>query len=178
MANHKGSVLGPNPDRPRQSQKAFDTALADRLSRFDPRRPVFVEAEGRRIGIVHLCPSLFETMQVGTTIFIQPPLDARVEFLLDDYAWLRENPDKLREYLSRLKMLRGKEAIERWNGLIDAGQWPALIEDLLVTHYDPLYRKSAGSDPSGAAFTASKLDPETFRTLAQDIRARFDKISR
>jgi len=177
MANHKGSVLGLNPDQPRQSQKAFDTALADHLSRFDPRRPVFVEAEGRRIGIIHLPPSLFDTMTVGTTIFIQPSLEARVEFLLDDYAWLKEKPEMLREYLSRLKIVRGKETIERWNGLIDAGQWPALIEDLLVTHYDPLYRKSAGN-AVGAAFTALKLDQETFKNLAQDIRARFDKIQK
>jgi tRNA 2-selenouridine synthase len=181
MANHKGSVLGPNPDRPKQSCKAFDTALIEKLSGFNRAEPVFVEAEGRRIGIIHLPPLLYETMRTGRILQIKPAIKARVKFLIEDYSWLTEQPETLREYLSVLKAIRGKDTVGRWHELIEARDWPALVEDLLITHYDPLYKKSSSRDFSAGieedVFAAEKLEPETFLALAKEIQARLDSFT-
>ncbi len=97
MAEHKGSVLGINPVNRAQSQKSFDTKLAARLSAFDPARPVFVEAESRRIGIVQLPLSLYEGMKGGILVIPELPLDERVSYLSSEYAWFKNHPENLKE---------------------------------------------------------------------------------
>lgn len=54
LANHRASVLGGLPDRDQPTQRGFETALWQALGRLSPDRPVFVEAENRRIGKLHL----------------------------------------------------------------------------------------------------------------------------
>ena len=36
----------------------------------------------------------------------------------------------------------GKVQIAKWNESIDAGEFPELVEELLVKHYDPSYQSS------------------------------------
>ena len=36
----------------------------------------------------------------------------------------------------------GHAASDRWIGQADAGDWDALVEDLLLHHYDPSYAKA------------------------------------
>ena len=54
LACHRGSVLGGLPDAPQPTQKWFDSQLWNALRRFDPARPVWVESESRKIGVLHL----------------------------------------------------------------------------------------------------------------------------
>src|SRR5699024_11767235 len=49
LARHRGSLLGGLPDCPQPSQRGFETALYDAIRNLDPARPVFIEAESRRI---------------------------------------------------------------------------------------------------------------------------------
>ena len=68
LASHKGSVLGVLPGQPQPDQKWFETLLLQALERFDPARPVFVEAESRKIGRLHVPEALIERVaaQAGT----------------------------------------------------------------------------------------------------------------
>ncbi|WP_374516307.1 tRNA 2-selenouridine(34) synthase MnmH, partial [Brevundimonas sp.] len=61
LAAHRGSLFGAMPGG-QPSQKAFETALHDALSRLDPARPVVVEAESSRIGERVLPPSLWAAL--------------------------------------------------------------------------------------------------------------------
>ena len=70
LARHRGSLLGDLPGAPQPSQKAFESALLERLDPFDPARPVFVESESRRVGTVQLPDALRERANAeinGTT---------------------------------------------------------------------------------------------------------------
>jgi hypothetical protein len=49
LAQHRGSVLGLEPGETQPSQKLFETRVWADLRRFDPNRPVFVEAESKRL---------------------------------------------------------------------------------------------------------------------------------
>jgi len=177
MAGHRGSVLGFDPSCPKQSQKSFDTQLVEKLSGFDPARPVFVEAESRKIGIVHLPGILHKEMKRGELVVLDLPVSERVAYLSGEYVWFKEHPEKLKDRLSVLKKIRGKETIAKWFDMIDAQQWDALVEELLSVHYDPLYNGSSHreytDDNARHTFPAAGINAEEFERLAGEIIGKF-----
>ena len=142
LAAHRGSVLGDLPGQPQPSQKAFETGLGAALSRLDLARPVFIEAESRRIGQIHLPTPLLERMRASPCIEIEAPLAARLQLVLEDYAHLGHEPERLAERLSQLRGLHANERIDQWLAWARAGQLAPLFEDLMVAHYDPAYARS------------------------------------
>jgi tRNA 2-selenouridine synthase len=54
LASHRGSLLGAVPGEPQPTQKSFDSLLLDRLRKFDGAKPVWVEAESKKIGNLQL----------------------------------------------------------------------------------------------------------------------------
>jgi len=149
LASHKGSVLGVLPGQPQPGQKWFETLLLRELQGFDPARPVFVEAESRRIGRLHLPDALIERIRGGECIRIDATLAARVAFLLTDYAYFPAMPALLGERLLVLRNLVSRKTMERWHEMIAAGEWPALVRALLEEHYDPLYQRSQDHNFTG-----------------------------
>lgn len=170
LAAHKGSVLGGLPEAPQPSQKAFETALYSALSYFTPERPVFIEAESRRIGRLNLPGQLYAAIRSAPCLRIAASVEARVTFLLTDYAYFLDDP-QLPEKLSRLKELHSRETMARWQGMAKSRDFPALVGELLTQHYDPLYARSqhraAGSDTQEYRLTA--LTPSALEELATRI---------
>jgi tRNA 2-selenouridine synthase len=176
LAAHKGSVLGELPSTPQPSQKMFDTLLLDTLSRLDPLRPVYVESESKRIGQVQLPESLFEKMNQSPWLSVQASLQARVDFLLNDYAYWLDDP-QLIAHLERLKPNCGQERVERWKTLVAQKDFATLVSELLTEHYDHFYKRSvrqahSASDPA-RVFTATDLSPASVNSLAQGIVHNF-----
>ena len=149
LASHKGSVLGVLLGQPQPSQKRFETLLLRELQRFDPARPVFVEAESRKIGRLHVPDALIERIREGECVIIDATLAARVAFLLADYDYFLTMSDLLNERLAMLGSLHSAETMKRWRGMIALADWPALVRELLEQHYDPLYRRSQARNFSG-----------------------------
>ena len=177
IACHKGSVLGVLPGTEQPSQKMFETRLLAALRALDPTRPVFVEAESRRIGKIHVPDALLETMRQGECINIEAAFDARVDCLLRDYDYFLRDPEWLRSRLDSLRKLQSRETIERWLGYVDNGQWRALVAELLELHYDPLYHRSQNSNFTGlgspTSFACDDLTPTGVVQLAESIRQTF-----
>ena len=143
LAQHRGSVLGGLPDQPQPSQKRFDTLLWQVLQQLDPARPVFVESESRKIGTLLVPDALINHMhRHGRCISVSLPDAERVRLLLADYAALTVDVELLCARLQQLVELRGKETVARWQGYARAGNWEALLPELLTQHYDPLYLRS------------------------------------
>ena len=142
LASHKGSVLGTLPGQPQPPQKWFETCVLQQLEAFDPARPVYVEAESRKIGRIHLPEGLIERIRLGECIQIDASLEARVTFLQDDYDYFIQDPARLQRRLEALRNLHSREVMNQWETLIQAGDWPGIVRDLLEKHYDPLYRRS------------------------------------
>jgi tRNA 2-selenouridine synthase len=149
LACHKGSVLGVLPDSPQPSQKMFDSKLLVALSGFDLSRPVFVEAESRKIGSIQLPDALVETMRSAECVSIEAAFDARVEFLLHDYDYFLTAPDWLNSRLEALRNLQSRETIARWHEYVNNKQWRELVSELLEQHYDPLYKRSQNHNYTG-----------------------------
>jgi len=178
IAQHRGSLLGQVPGRPQPSQKKFESGLLATLGVLDPRRPVYVEAESRRIGAVQLPDALLERMHDGETIFVRTPLPQRIALLKSEYGHFLQDPTLLLERLRPLVPLHGKAAFARWETLAAAGDWDALIGELLQAHYDPLYGRSmARHFPAAsprAVFGLHDPSAEGFAALAADVLAACD----
>lgn len=149
LASHKGSVLGILPGQPQPGQKWFETMLLQTLAGFDPARPVYVEAESRKIGNLHVPEALIERIRHGECLQVDASLEARVAFLLDDYDYFLTMPDLLTSRLDALRQLQSRETLTRWQDLVRGGEWPTLIRELLEQHYDPLYRRSQHQNFTG-----------------------------
>ena len=173
LARHRGSVLGGLPGDTQPSQKMFDSLLWDRLRRFNPERTVFVEAESRRIGSVQLPTGLLERMRSGRCARIEPAVDERVRFLIEEYRHHTANPGWLKSQLNLLAALQPRDVIAHWHECIDAGAWPELVKDLLVRHYDPLYRRSTARNyPDSDArllLRPTALDAQTLAASARHL---------
>jgi tRNA 2-selenouridine synthase len=175
IARHRGSVLGDLPGDPQPAQKMFDSQVWDRLRRFDPSRTVYVEAESRKIGQLQVPGALLERMRASPCIRIEAPVEARVRFLLDEYRHFLDRPAELKAKLACLRNLYGSEVIERWTAQADAGEWNALVTDLLVHHYDPAYRRSTPKNYPGSSrprlVGLEALTPAAFEGVAADLPA-------
>jgi tRNA 2-selenouridine synthase len=175
LAAHKGSVLGNLPNEPQPSQKAFETRLHSAFAKLDPQRPVFVEAESRRIGTVQLPDALIATIRTAPCIRVEATLAARVDFLLRDYAYFLADPRWLGERLGHLRGLQSNETLTRWLELVEAGDFRTLVTELLDKHYDPLYQRSQAKnyrDYSDALTVATDdLGESGIAALAQRICA-------
>jgi len=148
LAGHRGSIFG-LMGAAQPSQKAFESALAAQVTRLDPARPVFVEAESARIGAITLPPALAVAMKAARAVRIEAPMQARVGHILDDYADLIADPDRLDAILGLLVRYHGHERVGGWRAQAAAGDFAPLVEDLIRTHYDPRYRRisRAGATP-------------------------------
>jgi tRNA 2-selenouridine synthase len=175
LAAHRGSVLGPLPDRPQPSQKAFETALWQALRGFDQARPVFAESESRTIGRLRVPDALLQRLRAAPCTQLAMPLPARVAFLMDDYAHLAGDVEAFCARIAGLRELRGAAVVERWQAMARSHDGHALVAELLEEHYDPTYTKSMARNFAGFA-TAPLLElpdaqPETLATAAVRLRA-------
>jgi tRNA 2-selenouridine synthase len=173
LACHKGSVLGVLPDSPQPSQKMFDSKLLTALRGIDLTRPVFIEAESRKIGSIHLPDALIETMRSAECVSIEAAFKARVDFLLRDYEYFLTAPDWLNSRLEALRNLQSRETIARWHAYVDNAQWPELVSELLELHYDPLYQRSQNRNYAGFGapqpFATDDLTPTGVDAVARRI---------
>lgn len=142
LAAHKGSVLGGLPGQPQPSQKSFETRLFGVLNKFDPQQSVFVEAESRVIGKLRLPESLIIALRNAHCLRLNVELEARVSFLLADYAYALEDAPWLHACLDRLRGLQSNDTLARWQAMVTVGDFPALVRELLRFHYDPLYQRA------------------------------------
>jgi tRNA 2-selenouridine synthase len=170
LARHRGSVLGDLPGDPQPAQKMFESLVWSALRHFDAARPVFVEAESRRIGAVRVPEVLLERMRKSSCVRIEVPVPERVRFLIAEYRHFLAEPAWLKTQLSRLTALHSKATVARWIAQIDAGEWEDLVGDLLATHYDPAYLRSMGNNYPGLAdaalLNAACLDDAGFELSA------------
>lgn len=139
LAKHRGSVLGRLPEQAQPSQKSFDSVLLQNLQKLDSTRPVFVEAESSKIGLITLPPALIAAMHASPCLLVETPLATRVAGLLEDYRHYIEYPETFIEHLKPLYRFHGAKQLEHWSAQIRAGDFAAMVGELLTLHYDPSY---------------------------------------
>ncbi len=142
LAAHRGSVLGNLPGEMQPTQKLFDGLTLAELRKLDPARPVFVEAESRKIGKLRVPEALMAAMWNGQCIRLETDMALRVAALKQEYGHFLADPALLGTQLDLLFALYGQKQIEEWKKLADTGNWDTLVRQLLTHHYDPAYTRS------------------------------------
>jgi len=173
LAAHRGSVLGNIPCQPQPSQKAFETSIWDRLRRFDPAHPVFVESESKKVGDLRVPAALMDRMRASQCVAMNVARADRVKLLIEDYQHFACNAPALNAQLEFLVPLHGKEKIARWQEMASVGQMPELVDELLVDHYDPAYTKSINRNfvqyDKAQAVELADISPDSFLAAARQL---------
>jgi tRNA 2-selenouridine synthase len=172
LAAHRGSVLGNLPERPQPSQKMFESLLLRELSGLDPRKPVHVEGESRKIGQLQVPTALIEAMRASECVVLETGLETRVALLMDEYRHFFDDIAALGAQLDCLVELHGREKIAEWKSLAGRGEWRALVARLLEEHYDPAYKRSAARNfaklSDAAVLKVPAADEAAFTRLAEE----------
>jgi len=93
-------------------------------------------------------------MKQASCVEIQLPLAARVQLLLQQYPHLVNHPDVLKAKLQLLKPRYGREKLNQWYQLIDAGQWKHSCKTFLQSHRPHLYPINGGFYQGESAISA------------------------
>jgi len=159
LANHRGSVLGLVPGSRQPSQKAFDSAVWDALRRLDTTRPVFIESESKKIGDLRVPEALVARMRASPCVWLELALDQRVRLLLAEYEFFVSDIEAFCSRLDALRELRGRSVVAGWQAAARAGEAATVVRDLLMAHYDPIYRQSLRRNfPQVEAEDAERLE--------------------
>ena len=142
LANHRGSLIGTLPGIRQPSQKLFDSLLLDRFRNFSPSKPIWLEAESKKIGNVQLPMALFEAMHRSQTIELSAPMTERIELWREDYPHFATDPQAMVDKLRPLIPLIGKVEYQNWELMAIQGRIAELFEQIMVKHYDPCYARS------------------------------------
>ncbi len=141
MAGHRGSIFGQIGLAP-SNQKKFDSLLVSQLIRFEHEKYVFIEGESRRIGKVCLPQFFNDKKEQGMQLFINLPIEVRVQNILDDYRpW--DSPSQFNEAFQLIKKhIHTPIAREIEEDLLE-GNYASAVQLLLENYYDPKYDYSA-----------------------------------
>lgn len=175
IAAHRGSLIGAIPGVAQPSQKLFDSLLVERLQQLDPTRPVWLEAESKKIGEVQLPDALFKSMHEGRCFRLESPLEERVKLWREDYSHWEADPHALLLRLRYLKSIVGGERFARWEHMAAEQRIPELFESLMTDHYDPAYNRSTRKNyallDSAPAILAPSLSAQALEALAKSLLA-------
>ena len=142
LAAHRGSVLGNLPDEPQPAQRMFESLVWSAMRKFDRARPVFVEAESKKIGNIRVPQALIAGMWESACVRLEAPTALRVAMLTEEYSHFVRDAHALGAQLDCLIAHYGHGQIGAWKALAAAGAWDALVRELLEMHYDPAYTRS------------------------------------
>ncbi len=169
MAQHRGSLFGLVGDT-QPSQKAFESLVAMDMTRLDPNRPVFVEAESSKIGRLNLPPMLWQEMIRAPRLHLTAPLAARAAHTVASYDDMTGDPARLTAVLARLVPYHGHKQVDAWQALAAEGGFATLAAQLITTHYDPRYRRISRKDaPAPTTINLPDLSDDTLSEAATQI---------
>jgi tRNA 2-selenouridine synthase len=101
-----------------------------------------VESESKKVGNVAVPAALIEAMRAGPCLNLVLPDEERVALLLEDYDFFVKNGESFCERLDALTELKGRQVVDEWKMKVRSGRTQEVVHDLLLSHYDPVYRQS------------------------------------
>ncbi len=141
LAGHRGSIFGQIGLKP-SNQKKFDSLLLKEVSRYENESFVFIEGESRRIGKVSLPEFLNDKKEKGMQLFINIPIEVRVQTILDDYKpW--ESPTPFKEAFQMIEKRIHTPVAKQIESDLESGDFFSATKLLLEYYYDPKYKHSS-----------------------------------
>jgi tRNA 2-selenouridine synthase len=140
MAGHKGSVFGGLGEIEVRNQRSFESLLVDELLRLENAPYMLVEAESKRVGRVSMPDFLMKAKEFGLHIYMQVPLDLRVQRTILQYPMDMPNlQEKVTFALKRIEHRVSPSLRKEWWDALHEKRYEDLIRSLLNDYYDPRY---------------------------------------
>jgi len=179
-AQHRSSMFGSFGKVPR-TQQQFESELLYRLWLYQQSlqsefTSVFLEAEGSKIGNVHLPHSLRAGCDRGIYIMCTASMDTRIQRLIQEY-WFEPSDEVALTHMQRivghphLSKKLGSDMIRRLHDSLLKHDLREFVYLLLKHYYDPLYDHSLLKQ-STYALTVDTEDIPTAVNNLQDFRER------
>lgn len=163
LACHRGSAFGGMGLGDQPTQKNFDALLWEQVRALDDR-PVFMEAESRKVGKLSLPDCTYSWIKKGRRVLVTGSLEQRAGRIIADYAAVldAESRERAIESLISLKDRLGTRRVSEIQEMFAEGCLEKAVTALLLEYYDPLYNKQiaeacpfevtvCGDDPIRAA---------------------------
>lgn len=135
-ASHRGSSYGGLGLPPQPTTEHFENLVALQWSQFNHSRPIWIEAESKRIGTCRLPESLFQQMEQAPVLEICRTRAERLDYLVEIYgtADIPQLVIATERIRKRLGGLRTQQAIALLQSLRLAEAF-----DLILDYYDRTY---------------------------------------
>ncbi len=156
LACHRGSSYGHLNMPPQPTYEQFENEIAQILSHCDAR-PIWVEDESRMIGRCKIPDPLFQQMQEGGFVFIDCPLEERLERLFQEYG--RIDAASLIAATRSLSKKLGGQRTEEAAALIEQGRIKEAIA-LTLDYYDASYQFGLKKRLKCQKFHQKQLSPD------------------
>lgn len=135
LAHHRGSSFG-GLGMDDITQEQFENDLADRLMRFDPVQPIWIENENRTIGTQVIPEGIWQQMISAPRFEVQRTFDERLDQLMHDYAGFPRAD--LRDAMERIGKRLGPQHVKRALELLDEGMLREAFA-IALRYYDKAY---------------------------------------
>ncbi|NPA73685.1 MAG: tRNA 2-selenouridine(34) synthase MnmH [Epsilonproteobacteria bacterium] len=137
LANHYGSSFGDiNGVQP--SQKQFQNSIYHELKRVEKYSSTLIEGESKKIGKLHVPSYFYKKILKSPRIWIESPLQDRVERIVKDY----QNIDEVffEKAIKRIKPYIKSSYLKDAKDAFYAKDYRKCAEILLSKYYDKVYR--------------------------------------
>jgi tRNA 2-selenouridine synthase len=168
MAGHRGSIFGQIGLEP-SNQKKFDSLLLNEIVRYQDGPYVFIEGESKRIGKVCLPHFLNEKKEKGLQLFINLPIEVRVQNILEDYQpW--EFPQQFKEAFQLIKKHIHTPIANQIEADLENNEYASVTRLLLEYYYDPKYDHTSITYPEQQKILVNAVDvDDAFQKVINEI---------
>ncbi len=166
LACHRGSAFGVLGEQP--SQKAFESGLCAGLSRVCRETFVFLEAESRKIGEIHLPGSLLSCMRAAPVVEVTASIEARAGYITSEYQDYVDSENLFEKTLRSIGQYTGRQLLENWLAMHRKGEVNRLVKEMLEKFYDIGYGHSLSRNYGrGKPLASVEVDPGSAASIDQ-----------
>ncbi|MFH7243436.1 MAG: tRNA 2-selenouridine(34) synthase MnmH [Spirulina sp.] len=137
LANNRGSSYGALMLPPQPSTEHYENLLAAAWVRFSEDRPIWLEAESRRVGTCRIPDELFLQMMAAPTLEVTRSVEERLDLLVTIYG--EADPRELVIATQRIQKRLGGQRTQAAVDFIQAGDLRSACA-IILDYYDRTYR--------------------------------------
>jgi tRNA 2-selenouridine synthase len=182
LANHRGSSFGGLMLPPQPSTEHYENLIAEQCRQLGTDRPIWVEAESRRVGTCRIPDELFLQMEAAPVLEVLRSLGERLDLLVEIYGEADRQElivatQRIRKRLGGQRTQAAVEAIEQ-NDLRTAFA-------IILDYYDRTYRYDlerrnqtipqvdlVGLSPAASARKLMAIAPELLATWPPQVHPK------
>lgn len=141
LACHRGSAFGELGITQGLPQKRFETLLWEAFHNSPSGKPVVVEGESKRIGMLSLPGDMYEVMLQSPKVWCNASMETRVRRLIAEYGC----PDYLEgmtDALQRIRKRLGPDKYAEISGYLQSWELEPFTTELIRHYYDKVYYKN------------------------------------